>query len=36
MNETLQDLERKREVVKNDIEFLFETLQKEIKAQKKI
>ena len=31
MNETLQDLEQKREVVKKDIDFLFETLQKEIK-----
>ncbi len=36
MNETLQDLEQKREVVEKDIDFLFETLQKEIKAQKKI
>ncbi len=36
MNETLQDLEQKREVVKKDIEFLFKTFQKEIKAQKKI
>ncbi len=30
MNETLYDLEQKREVVKKDIEFLFETLQEEI------
>ncbi len=36
MNETLYDLEQKREVVKKDIEFIFETLQEEIKAQKKI
>ena len=36
MNETLQDLEQKREVVEKDIDFLFETLQKEITAQKKI
>ncbi len=36
MNETLQDLEQKREVVEKDIDFLFETLKKEIKAQKKI
>lgn len=36
MNETLYDLDQKRKVVKKDIEFLFETLQKEIKAQKKI
>ncbi len=36
MNETLNDLEQKREVVKKDIEFLFETLQEEIKTQKKI
>ena len=36
MNETLQDLEQKREVVKKDIDFLFETLQMEIiKATKK-
>ena len=32
MNETLYDLEQKREVVKKDIEFLFETLQEEIKT----
>ena len=30
MNETLYDLEQKREVVKREIEFLFETLQNEI------
>ena len=36
MNETLQDLEQKREVVEKDIDFLFETLRKEITAQKKI
>ena len=36
MNETLQDLEQKREVVEKDIDFLFETLKKEIKEQKKI
>ena len=29
MNETLYDLEQKRKAVKNDIEALFETLQKE-------
>ena len=29
MNETLYDLEQKREVVRRDIEFLFKTLQKE-------
>ena len=32
MNETLQDLEQKREVVKKDIDSLFETLQEEIKT----
>lgn len=36
MNETLQDLKQKREVIEKDIDFLFETLQKEITAQKKI
>lgn len=32
MNETLYDLEQKREIVKKDIEFLFEALQEEIKT----
>ena len=36
MNETLEDLERKRNAVELDIQALYETLQKEIKAQKKI
>lgn len=36
MDETLHDLEQKRLVVEKDIEFLFETLQEEIKVQKKI
>lgn len=30
MNETLEDLARKREIVKQDMQALFETLQKEI------
>ena len=36
MNETLEDLERKRVVVEKDIEALYETLQKEINALKKV
>ena len=36
MNETLYDLEQKREVVEQDIQALYETLQKEINEQKKI
>ena len=33
MNETLQDLEQKRKAVEQDIQALYETLQKEIKAK---
>ena len=36
MNETLYDLERKRKAVEQDIQALYETLQKEINEQKKI
>ena len=36
MNETLQDLEQKRNAVELDIQALYETLQKEISEQKKI
>ena len=36
MNETLYDLEQKREAVEQDIQALYETLQKEINEQKKI
>ena len=36
MNETLYDLEQKRKAVEQDIEALYETLQKEIIEQKKI
>ena len=36
MNETLHDLEQKRNAVELDIQALYETLQKEIKEQKKI
>ena len=32
MNETLQDLEQKRNAVELDIQALYETLQKEIKT----
>ena len=36
MNETLYDLEQKRNAVELDIQALYETLQKEINEQKKI
>ena len=36
MNETLYDLEQKRKAVEQDIQALYETLQKEISEQKKI
>ena len=36
MNETLYDLEQKRKAVEQDIQALYETLQKEIGKQKKI
>ena len=36
MNETLYDLEQKRNAVELDIQALYETLQKEIKEEKKI
>ena len=36
MNETLYDLEQKRKVVEQDIQALYETLQKKINEQKKI
>ena len=36
MNETLYDLEQKRKAVEQDIQALYETLQKEINEQKKI
>ena len=36
MNETLYDLEKKRKAVEQDIQALYETLQKEINEQKKI
>lgn len=36
MSETLYDLEEKRIVVEQDIQALYETLQKEINTQKKI
>ncbi len=35
MNETLYDLEQKRKAVEQDIQALYETLQKEINEQKK-
>ncbi len=36
MNETLYDLEQKREAIELDIQALYETLQEEINKQKKI
>ena len=36
MNETLYDLEQKRKAVEQDIQALYETLQKEVNEQKKI
>ena len=36
MNETLYDLEQKRNAVEQDIQALYETLVKEINEQKKI
>lgn len=36
MNETLYDLEQKRNAVELEIQALYETLQKEISEQKKI
>lgn len=36
MNETLYDLEQKRKAVQLDIQALYETLQNEIRKQKKI
>ncbi len=36
MNETLYDLEQKRNAVELDIQALYETLQKELSKQKKI
>ena len=36
MNETLQDLEQKRNAVELDIQALYETLQQEINEQKKM
>ena len=36
MNETLYDLEQKRKAVEQDIQALYETLQKEIGKQKEI
>ena len=36
MNETLYDLEQKRIAVEQDIQALYETLQKELCEQKKI
>ena len=36
MNETLYGLEQKRNAVEQDIQALYETLQKEINEQKKI
>lgn len=36
MNETLYDLEQKRNAVELDIQALYEALQKEINEQKKI
>ena len=36
MNETLYDLEQKRNAIELDIQALYETLQKEIDEQKKI
>ena len=35
MNETLYDLEQKRKAVEQDIQALYETLQKEINEQKR-
>lgn len=35
MNETLEDLEQKRNAVELDIQALYETLQKEISEQKR-
>lgn len=35
MNETLYDLEQKRKAVEQDIQALYETLQKEVNEQKK-
>ena len=36
MNETLYDLEQKRKVVEEDVQALYETMQKELDKQKKI
>ena len=36
MNETLYDLEQKRNAVELDIQALYETLQKEINEEKKM
>lgn len=36
MSETLYDLEQKRKAVEQDIQALYETLQKELNKQKKI
>ena len=36
MNETIYDLEQKRNAVELDIQALYETLQKEINEEKKI
>ena len=36
MSETLYDLEQKRKAAEQDIQALYETLQKEISEQKKI
>ena len=36
MNETIYDLEQKRNAVELDIQALYETLQKEINEQKKV
>ena len=36
MNETLYDLEQKRNAVEQDVQALYETLQKKINEEKKI
>ena len=36
MNETIYNLEQKRKAVEQDIQALYETLQKELSEQKKI
>lgn len=36
MNETLDDLKRKRDVVEQDVQALFETLQSEMGKRKEV